>query len=607
MGATRISLSPAMFEDKERLLVEHGQLTASTFRFESGVAALRLRNGLGELVLLPFQGQQIWSASMGGRTLTMKSMFEQPRPTQVYLDTYGAFLIHCGMTAMGVPAAGDTHPLHGELPNARYQQAWLLAIDDESGSSLALQGQYQHTVAFSHNYRAEPTVRLYAGSTLFSMRMEVTNLRRVPMERMYMAHVNFRPVDNGRLVYSAPSTARAVRVRKSIPSHIKPGPGYKEFIDELAVNPKRHEVLAPGLAFDPEIVFFVDYQADAGGWAHSMQVHPDGSADYIAHRPSQLDKGVRWISRTPDQDCLGIVLPSTAEPEGYTAEKAKGNVKLLGPGESWACDMWAGALDATGAATMEERIRELVGQERSVPAPTPTPAPPAPAPERTPEPPAEPAPMVISTVRDEPVVADSPVLVEIPATPEALTTDDAAFQLESTAVPDVERVVGIESAQVAMAVAEPEVQPAALFEAPPHAEPPAQGAQWALHEGYAQAEAEGFLPAEAAMQESTAMEMLLPAVDDLAAVEPLPFTPEPPAAPEFPDVPEPDVAPEPAASLEPAAAAESSATPEVAAPAPPPEPPPPSAPAASPPPILGAPPGSKPPPDAPFIPRYRDA
>jgi len=298
---------------------------------------------------------------MGGRNITMKSMFDQPRPTQVYLDTYGAFLIHCGITAMGVPSQGDTHPLHGELPNATYQRAWLVAGEDEKGPYIALHGTYQHTVGFNHNYLAEPSVRLYAGSTLFAMRMEVTNLRREPMERMYMAHVNFRPVDHGRLVYSAPGTADAVRVRRSIPSHIKPGPGYREFIEELAVHPEKHHVLTPGLAFNPEIVFFIDYLADAKGWAHSMMVHPDGSADYIAHRPSQLDKGVRWISRTPDQDCLGIVLPSTAEPEGYTAEKAKGNVKVLGPGESWACDMWAGTLDAAGAADMERQIGAIPG------------------------------------------------------------------------------------------------------------------------------------------------------------------------------------------------------------------------------------------------------
>lgn len=360
MGATRFHLSPAMFEPKERLLVEHGKLTAHSFRYDSGVAALRLSNGLGDLVLLPYQGQQIWSAQMGGRELTMKSMFTQPQPTQIYLHTYGGFLIHCGMTAMGVPAEGDTHPLHGEMPNAPYQEAWVIAGEDENGQYIGLHGHFQYTVAFNHNYRAEPTVKLYAGSTLFSIRLEVTNLKRVPMELMYLAHVNFRPVDNGQLVYSAPGTPESVRVRRSIPSHIKPGPGYAEFIEELARHPERHEVLAPGLAFDPEIVFAIDYLADAQGWAHSMQVFPDGSADYIGHKPAQLGKGVRWISRTPDQDCLGIFLPANAESEGYTAEKAKGNLKLLEPGATWACEMWAGALSPDAAQEMQQRIEAIL-------------------------------------------------------------------------------------------------------------------------------------------------------------------------------------------------------------------------------------------------------
>lgn len=349
-----------MFESKERLLIEHGKLIASAFRFDSGVCALRLSNGLGEAVMLPFQGQQIWSASFGGRQLAMKSMFDQPHPTQVYLETYGAFLIHCGMTAMGVPAAGDTHPLHGEMPNAAYAQAWVVTGEDEVGPFIAVHGHFEHTVAFNHHYRAEPIVKMHAGSTVLSIALEVENLKRTSMELMYLAHVNFRPVDDGRLVYAAQPTAEHVRVRRSIPSHIKPGPGYREFIEQLAADPRPHEVLKPGLAFDPEIVFFIDYLADVAGWAHSIQVHPDGSADYIGHRPTQLDHGVRWISRTPDQDCLGIVLPATAEPEGYTAEKAKGNIKMLGAGERWRCEMRAGYLAPENAAEMEKRIREIV-------------------------------------------------------------------------------------------------------------------------------------------------------------------------------------------------------------------------------------------------------
>jgi hypothetical protein len=82
---TTVNLTQEMFMSKERLLVESGELTASLFLFDSGVAAVRLANSRGELVMLPFQGQQIWSASFDGRNLTMKSMFDEPKATQTYL------------------------------------------------------------------------------------------------------------------------------------------------------------------------------------------------------------------------------------------------------------------------------------------------------------------------------------------------------------------------------------------------------------------------------------------------------------------------------------------------------------------------------------------
>jgi len=340
--------------------VEHGALSASTFRFDSGVGGLKLKNELGQLVLLPFQGQQIWSAQFEGRELAMKSMFPEPRPTREYLETYGGFLLHCGATAMGVPTGQDTHPLHGELPNAPYSNAFLVVGQDDKGSYIGLGGHYQHTVAFGHNYLAEPLVKLYAGSSLFSVSMTLTNLKQTDMEWMYLAHINFRPVDNGRLVYSAICTPEHVRVRTSIPSHVRPGPGYRAFLEELGQHPVKHNVLAPDLVFDPELVFTIDYLADEQGWAHSMQVHPDGGADYVRHCPGQLDKGVRWICRTPDQDALGLVLPATAEPEGYTAEKAKGNIRILRAQEQVQLDMVVGTLSPAEAAAMEDKIAQIL-------------------------------------------------------------------------------------------------------------------------------------------------------------------------------------------------------------------------------------------------------
>lgn len=360
MDPITIHLAEGMFGEKEKTLAEFGSLTAATFRYPSGVCAVRLTNSRGSVIILPFQGQQIWSAEFDGRTLTMKSMFDQPRATSNYLETYGGFLIHCGATAMGVPTAQDSHPLHGELPNARYQSAFLMAGEDENGPFFALGGKYQHTVAFNFNYTAEPLVTFRANSTLITVEMTITNLKNSSMPLMYLAHVNFRPVDNGKLVYSAKADPAHVRVRASIPSHIHPLPGYKEFLDELQKDPHKHHILVPGLGFDPEVVFYIDYLSDAQGWAHTLQVHPNGSADYIRHRPEQLDKGVRWICRTADQDALGMNLPATAEPEGFKAEEAKGNVKTLGPREKFYLKMEMGALVPSEAERIQLTIANIL-------------------------------------------------------------------------------------------------------------------------------------------------------------------------------------------------------------------------------------------------------
>lgn len=359
---TTIHLHPAYFKDNEQLLLSFGSLQAYTFRYHSGVCALRLKNELGELVLLPFQGQQIWSAQFHGRSLTMKSMFDEPRPTRQYLENYGAFFLHCGATAMGGPSREDSHPLHGELPNAPFQKAFLQVGEDERGAYLALGGQYQHTVAFACNYLAEPLLKLYRGSALLWLSMDIRNLKNSNMELMYLAHINFRPVDHGSLVYSALQTPEHVRVRTNIPSHIRPTPSYIAFLNELQSHPEQHHRLAPGLAFDPEVVFYIDYLSDEEGWAHTLQILPDGSADYVRHLPGQLDKGVRWICRTPDQDALGMILPATAEPEGYQAEKAKGNIKIVPPGGVFHFEIEMGAVTAPEAQRIIAKIEKINAQ-----------------------------------------------------------------------------------------------------------------------------------------------------------------------------------------------------------------------------------------------------
>lgn len=351
----RIELRPTMFEAVERPLITHSEFTVSTFRFDSGVAALRVRNARGEITVLPYQGQQIWRASFDGRELTMRSMFDQPKATRIYLETYGGFMIHCGITGLGAPGPDDTHPLHGELPNAPFQSAWLEVSDNQ----VAVAGTYEHIVAFSTNYQTTVKNTLAAGAALIDVSVSVENRKSTPMDLMYLGHANFKPVDNGELHYTAHYTPETVRVRRSIPSHVTPKPGYAEFLARLVDDPTLHHKLFPGLAFDPEVVFEIDMTADKDGFAHALQHHPDGTADYVRCRPEQAPLCTRWICRTPDQDGLGIAFPSTSGVEGYTAEKAKGRVGTVEGGDIWQIDMQIGLLNKVEAAKMIELIDEV--------------------------------------------------------------------------------------------------------------------------------------------------------------------------------------------------------------------------------------------------------
>ena len=98
-----IHLRKSQFGEAERPLCEFNTLKASSFLFGSGVHAVRIANPRGHIIVLPYQGQQIWDAVFAGRRLTMSTFFPQPVSSPHLLESYGAFLYHCGALRMGTP------------------------------------------------------------------------------------------------------------------------------------------------------------------------------------------------------------------------------------------------------------------------------------------------------------------------------------------------------------------------------------------------------------------------------------------------------------------------------------------------------------------------
>jgi hypothetical protein len=357
---SEIILQKKWFSEKEQTILTSDDMSVSIFLYSTGVAAVKIMNKTGFIIVLPYQGQQIWDAEFGGRSLKMKTFFDEPVKSGDLFDSYGALLFHCGALRMGCPGPEDDHPLHGELPAAPYSSASITVGEDEKGSFIGITGAYHYAKAFGDKYNAVPLTKLYAGSSVADVSITIKNLASYPMDLMYMCHVNFLPADNGELVQAAGWNTEDMIIRSSIPAHVKPTRKYLDFMEKLKSSPEATRIIKPEDDYNPEIVFYINnLKADSDGRTHIMQKHTDGTADYISYDPSDLNHNVRWFLKHEDQKVIGMALPSTCDPEGYTAEKKKGNVRSLEAGAEKTFSVSVGFLPSSDADRIKSRIESL--------------------------------------------------------------------------------------------------------------------------------------------------------------------------------------------------------------------------------------------------------
>jgi len=336
----KINLSNFAFTDVPTILAESGEFKVVGFRYSSGVAALKVSNRRGSFTILPWMGQMIWRCDFDGRELTMKSIYEEPKDCKVcFTESYGCFLMHCGLTAMGNPTAEDTHIDHGELPIARYQEAYLEFGKDKVGEYVAVGGTYQHDMAYVYNYQFSPRVMLRAGAAKLAIEAKVKNLKDLPLEYYYLCHINHRPVDGSKIKESPLK-------RSPIINHEVPASYYKPWADAtnawLAVLDKDYKaqsvVGAKGESYKPEIVNCYFHKPDKKGWAEVRQVYPKKQGKvggvYVKYRPSELPYATRWIARTKDEDALGMCLPATSEHKGRLYCQAHYQQRYLASGKT---------------------------------------------------------------------------------------------------------------------------------------------------------------------------------------------------------------------------------------------------------------------------------
>jgi hypothetical protein len=307
-----------MFTEKEHELLKSPSCAISTFRYRSGVEAMRIRAGRGEFIWLPYLGQQIWDWSVDGKSRKFQGFVAEPSYGKNFLQNYGGFLIHCGMTAMGNPGAGDTHLHHGELPVARFDEAWIEMRQEDGRETLTLSGSIHWHVPFVAEYRCEPTLSVSPDGLSLRAEVRLENPTASVMDYMYLAHINFPFLGAKKLMSTVPFDVEHVDIR----NEIFPG---------LSANPELIKRIDQAATYEPELVAIVKAKDVAEKSAGSILAIDDDTAFWVSQETTELDHYVIWITHNADRGACGFHLPSTAGPRGFVAEKALGNVKQLAP------------------------------------------------------------------------------------------------------------------------------------------------------------------------------------------------------------------------------------------------------------------------------------
>ena len=81
----------------------------------------------------------------------------------------------------------------------------------------------------------------------------------------------------------------------------------------------------------------------------------------MSYKPSELPYAVRWITRSEDQDALGLVLPATAPPDGLAAAQQNDQLIWLDPGGSFRTELVFGALEKKAADSLSNVIASIRG------------------------------------------------------------------------------------------------------------------------------------------------------------------------------------------------------------------------------------------------------
>lgn len=303
---------------------------------EAGVAQIEVRTGAGLRYLVsPSRALDISLTEVGGVPLSWQSpngdvhpAFFADRGTEWLKTAVGGLLMTCGLRYVGAPGedAGEMFGIHGRIHHTPARQINASGRWRGDEYDMTISGVVEETAIFGDKLRLTRTIRSRLGQNRLTISDVVENIGFSAAPHMILYHFNFGfPLLDEAAEIHLPTqkiTARDEGVPTAGFDHWHaPEPGYTERVYYHQVDDKAERVTA--VIHNP--------QFPLPGGPKPVSVH-------LSWSPQKLPRLVQWKMAGAGEYVLGIE-PANCHVDGRAAERERGTLQLLAPGESRTYDL----------------------------------------------------------------------------------------------------------------------------------------------------------------------------------------------------------------------------------------------------------------------------
>jgi hypothetical protein len=324
-----------------------------------GVDVIEVDNGRLRFVVVPTRGMNIWRASLGDLQLGWRSPVHGPvhpmfvnldAPDGVgWLDGFDELLCRCGLLYVGGPdfnrQGALRYNMHGKISNTPAHRVEV-AVDGDKGT-IAVRGVVDEARPFGNKLRLTTAVTTQIGSPELTITDVVSNVWEQPYDFRLLYHINLGvPLLN-------PGSKVLAPVRKVAPRVAGEGGNLSEW-----------NLYGPGRLDFSNVVLLTELLSDAKG--QTLAVLQNAAADRgfaVKFNTRQLPCFTLWklLLSASDGYVTGLE-PGTHPPAPGTVENPRGQVTVLGPGQSHTSVVTLEALpDAKAVARAVQAVAAIQG------------------------------------------------------------------------------------------------------------------------------------------------------------------------------------------------------------------------------------------------------